>query len=91
MAQEIRTMFKLPTIEIINLIAAIEDSILLKWKYQSNPDEPIHILKRCYVPPPKNRQGVLQVWDMMFVLSEDPISIKFFAEISEGSEDESKQ
>jgi hypothetical protein len=33
-------MNKLPTREVINLIAAIEDSNLLKWKHQSNPNSP---------------------------------------------------
>lgn len=84
-------MSKLPTIEIINLIAAIEDSILLKWKRQSNANERIQFLRRCELPPPNNLQGTLQVLDRMLALSEDPECMKLLAEMPENLEHESKK
>jgi hypothetical protein len=83
-------MLKLPTREIIDSIAAIEDSILLAWKYQCNPDEPVKVLKRGYLPPLRNRQGTLQVLHTVFDMSEDPKFKRRFAEVMEDKANESQ-
>src|SRR5277367_5070501 len=79
-ARETWTMRKLPTREVVNMILAIEDSILLKWRYRSNPDAPIQFIKRGYLPPPQNRQGTLQVWFAILALAEDPFCNELLAE-----------
>jgi hypothetical protein len=54
-------MRRLQTSEIINLIAAIEDSSLLRWKRQSNPDVLVQVLREFQLSDVQNRQGALQV------------------------------
>ena len=62
-------MTKLRTIEIMNLIEAIDDSILLKWNRQrGNPG--IQFSRGKERPPIRDRQRVLQVFDMILVLLE---------------------
>jgi hypothetical protein len=63
-------MPKLRTSEIINLIAAIDDSILLNWEHQSNGDEPYQFPGWKELPPVVDRQGSLQTIDMILALSE---------------------
>ena len=84
-------MPKLPTIEIINLIAAIDDSILLKWKHQFNPNKRIQFLKRCELPPINNRQGALQVIHFLIDMSRDPEWMNLFHKVTENSENESEE
>jgi hypothetical protein len=85
-------MNKLPTIEIINLIAAIEDSNLLKSKHQCNPNQQIQFVRRTFEQRQvNNRQGVLQVWDMMLAFSEDPEFKKLWDEVMENGENESEE
>ena len=85
-------MSKLTTIEIIDLIAAINDSILLKWKHQFNPNKRIQFLKTCELPPLNNRQGTLQLLHVMlaFTKEERELIRKSFAEPMETTENASK-
>ena len=84
-------MSKLPTREIVNLIAAIEDSNLLRWKYQWNPNQQIQFVRMTTEHRQiNNRQGVLQVWDMMLAFSEDPNFQKVWDEIRENGESASE-
>jgi hypothetical protein len=87
-AQEISTMSKLTTIETINLIGAIEDSLLLKWKRHSNPSKRIQFLKPPELPPPNNRQGALQMIHTILDLSEDATFIKLRTEVMGHGENE---
>jgi hypothetical protein len=85
-------MNKLPTREIINLIAAIEDSNLLMCKHQSNPNQQIQFCRRKFEQRQINqRQNVLQVWDQMIAFTEDPKAMKVMVEIMENSTYESKE
>ena len=85
-------MNKLPAFEIFNLIAAIEDSSLLKWKHQSNPNQQIQFVRSTLEQRQINyRQGVLQVWDMMLAFSEDPKFKKSWDEVMENCENESEE
>ena len=84
-------MSKLPTREIVNLIAAIEDSNLLRWKHQWNPNQQIQFVRRPFEHRQiNNRQGVLQVWDMILAFSEDPNFQKVWDEIRENGESASE-
>lgn len=47
-------MTKLSIIEIIKLIAAINDSTLLRWKHRCNPDAQIQLPKSPEQPPFKH-------------------------------------
>ena len=82
-------MSELTTIEIINLIGAIEDSLLLKWKHRSNLNKRVHFLKRLELPLPNNRQGALQMIHTMLDLSEDLTFIKLWTEVMGHRENES--
>jgi hypothetical protein len=73
-------MSKLRTSEIINLIAAIDDSIFLNWIRQSNQAEPNQHPGWKDLPPVENRQGALQMIDMVLALLEDPEYKKLAAE-----------
>jgi len=72
MGEEVRTINKLPTIEIINLITAIEDSILLEWKHQCDPNGRTRFLRAGELPPINDRQGALQVIHFLIDVSRDP-------------------
>ncbi len=70
-------MRRLQTSEIITLIAAVEDSILLRWKRQSNPDERIQVLREFQLSDVQNRQGALQV--IYFLLENSDRADEFMA------------
>jgi len=84
-------MPKLRTSEIINLIAAIDDSILLNWEHQSNRDEPNQLPGWKELPPVKDRQGSLQTIDMIFALSECWSSKSYRLKVKEDLESGSEE
>jgi hypothetical protein len=90
MAQENRTMPKLRTSEIIDLIGSIDDSILMNWERQSDRGEPYQFPGWKELPPVKDRQGSLQTIDMMLALSESWSSKSYRLKVKEdrGSESE---
>ncbi len=82
-------MYKLTTSEIFNLISAMEDSILLAWKSQSESDDPHRHPGWKDLPPLYDRQKTLQIWLMW---ADFPELMKPFAEImNECVEDEAQK
>jgi hypothetical protein len=85
-------MNELPTREIINLVAAIEGSNLLKWKHQSNPNQQIQFFRKTFEHRQiNNRQGVLQIFDTILAMSEDPEFKKLWDEVMENGENEAEE
>jgi hypothetical protein len=84
-------MPKLRTSEIINLIAAIDDSILMNWEPQSDRDESNQFPGWKELPPVNYRQGALITMDAMLALSEDPEFMKLWTEVMGNGEHESER
>jgi hypothetical protein len=61
---------ELRTVELISVIAAIQDSNLAKLKSMFYPNQKIQFIRETHIPLPENRQDALQVVDMALALSE---------------------